>query len=101
VIKSILLSRAPLRIYDVGFDILGDKAFFKVLAMCTMEDVSAVRNRMSGAKFQRDKRSAHVISTLDKWAEQKVLVRGAFKANATDVVYDAVYIICLYLFAID
>ena len=102
MIKSFLLSRAPLGDCSLGYNLLGDKAFFfKVLAVCTIEDVSAVRNRVSGAKFQRNKRSAYVISTIDKWVEQKVLIRRAFVAYKKDVVKDVVNIICLYLFAVD
>jgi len=99
--QSILLGRAPLSGYS-SFDFDLFEVSVEVLLDCFIEDAKALENRFCSAEmgpFIADKkRRACLVSAINEWNAQELLVRRAFYVNTKKLMLEnAVWIICSYL----
>jgi len=93
--KSVLLTRAPNLSAKLGFGPF--EYYAEVLLECFIEDASELRRRLSQKSFQDDQRTLRLMSKIEKWTEQRLLVCRALYANSKNVIGNVVNVICFYL----
>jgi len=93
--KSVLLSRALLSDLWLPHDTM--EIWLKVLPECFIEDANAVRNRLAHYRFRREEQAPILMSKIEKWTEQKVLIRRTFYACQKPIINDVVNVILMFV----